>query len=315
VVTASIGIVLGPEEYQLPTDLLRDADIAMYRAKELGPARHVVFEPSLHGRALALLELESDLRRALDRGELELHYQPIVQASDLAVRGLEALVRWPHPKRGMIPPSEFIPNVEESGLIIALGDWVLRTAIEQLRRWQDGGLAPDRICVNLSARQLHQPDLVERIAVLLDRGGVDPGRLEIELTEGVVVQYAESTVQVLRDLRALGVRIAVDDFGTGYSSLAYLTRFPVSTVKIDRAFVVDIERNRVNQAIVNAVTTLAHTIGMHVVAEGIETAEQRDVVIRLGCDEVQGYLVSAAMPPEQATAWLRARVRGLTPDA
>ena len=157
VVTASIGIVLGPEGYQLPTDLLRDADIAMYRAKELGHARHVVFDPALHGRALALLELESDLRRALDRGELELHYQPIVQASDLAVTGLEALVRWPHPKRGMIPPSEFIPNAEESGLIIALGDWVLRTAIEQMRRWQERGLAPVGSCVNLSARQLHQP--------------------------------------------------------------------------------------------------------------------------------------------------------------
>jgi diguanylate cyclase (GGDEF)-like protein/PAS domain S-box-containing protein len=304
VVTASIGVVLGPDDYQLPTDLLRDADIAMYRAKELGHARHVTFDSSLHGRALALLELESDLRRALDHGELRLHYQPIVDTANNTVTGVEALARWPHPTRGMVPPGEFIGYAEESGLIVPLGDWVLRTALEQMRAWEERGLAPERICVNLSARQLHQADLVDRIAALLHQNGLAPGRLEIELTEGVVVQYAESTVLALRRLRELGVRIAIDDFGTGYSSLAYLTRFPVSTVKIDRAFIVDIETNRVNQAIVNAVTTLAHTIGMHVVAEGVETAAQRELVRRLGCDELQGYLVSPGLPSNTATDWL-----------
>jgi EAL domain-containing protein (putative c-di-GMP-specific phosphodiesterase class I) len=298
--------VLGPDEYQTPTDLLRDADIAMYRAKELGHARHVVFDTSLHGRALALLELESDLRRALDHGELRLHYQPIVDTANNTVTGVEALARWPHPTRGMVPPGEFIGYAEESGLIVPLGDWVLRTALEQMRAWEERGLAPERICVNLSARQLHQADLVDRIATLLRENNLEPARLEIELTEGVVVQYAESTVLALRRLRELGVRIAIDDFGTGYSSLAYLTRFPVSTVKIDRAFIVDIATNRVNQAIVNAVTTLAHTIGMHVVAEGVETTEQRELARRLGCDELQGYLVSPGLPADTATDWLAA---------
>jgi len=304
VVTASIGIVFGPDEYQQPTDLLRDADIAMYHAKELGHARHVVFDASLHDQVLELLALESDLRRALERGELLVHYQPIVHAADDTITGMEALARWPHPRRGMVPPMEFIGYAEESGLILPLGDWVLRTAIQQMRTWEQHGLAPDRICVNLSARQLHQPDLVERVAALLDEHGLDPGRLEIELTENVVVQYAETTVQALRRLRELGVRITIDDFGTGYSSLAYLTRFPVSTVKIDRTFIVDIVDNCVNQAIVNAVTTLAHAIGMCVVAEGVETPEQRALALQLGCDELQGYLVSRPLTSDAATTWL-----------
>ena len=311
VVTASIGIVPGPDEYQQPTDLLRDADIAMYRAKELGHARHVVFDASLRGQALALLALESDLRRALERGELLLHYQPIVRAVDNTITGMEALARWPHPRRGMVPPMEFISYAEESGLILPLGDWVLRSAIQQMRTWEQQRLAPDRVCVNLSARQLHQPDLVERVAALLREHGLGPERLEIELTENVVVQHAETTVQALRRLRELGVRITVDDFGTGYSSLAYLTRFPVSTVKIDRTFIVDIVDNRVNQAIVNAVTTLAHAIGMCVVAEGVETPQQRALALQLGCDELQGYLVSQPLASDAATTWLE-RAQGST---
>ena len=304
VVTASIGVVLGPDHYELPSDLLRDADIAMYRAKELGHARYVVFETSLHDRALALLELESDLRRALDRNQMVLHYQPIVDTADNAITGVEALVRWQHPLADWSPQTSSSATPRSPGLIVPLGDWVLRTAIEQMRAWEEHGLAPKRICVNISARQLHQTDLVERIATLLEENGLEASRLEIELTEGVVVQYAESTVLALRCLRELGVRIAIDDFGTGYSSLAYLTRFPISTVKIDRAFIVDIGCNRVNQAIVTAVTTLAHTIGMHVVAEGVETTDQRDLVRRLGCDEAQGYLVSPACPADEATVWL-----------
>ena len=305
-VTVSAGIALLTETTQAPEDLLRDAETAMYRAKELGRDRHVVFDPSLHGRAVALLELESDLRFALERGELVVYYQPIVTADGLDVRGVEALVRWRHPERGLVSPADFIGFAEESGLILPLGEWVLRRAIEQMREWQVAGLAPERISVNLSARQLQQENLAERVAHLLDRAGLDAGCLELELTEGVVAEQAETTIQVLKGLRDIGIQLAVDDFGTGYSSLAYLTRFPVSTVKIDRAFLVDIQHDSVNQAIVQAVTTLAHSIGMRVVAEGIETTEQLELARSLGCDEAQGYLISHPVSTDQATAWLDA---------
>jgi diguanylate cyclase (GGDEF)-like protein/PAS domain S-box-containing protein len=311
-VTVSIGIALLNDSAQIPEDLLRDAETAMYRAKELGRDRHVVFDASLHGRAVALLALESDLRYALERGELVVYYQPIVSADDLAVRGVEALVRWCHPKRGLVPPADFIGFAEDSGLILPLGEWVLHRAIEQLREWQAAGVAPERMSVNLSARQLLQDNLPERIAIMLERAGLDPIRLELELTEGVVAEQAEPTIDVLRRLRAIGIHLAVDDFGTGYSSLAYLTRFPVSTVKIDRTFLVDIQHDSVNQAIVQAVTTLAHSIGMRVVAEGIETPEQRELARSLGCDEVQGYLISKPLSTDDATVWLGAQ-RGMEP--
>ena len=306
-VTVSAGIALLNDSTQAPEDLLRDAETAMYRAKELGRDRHVVFDPSLHGRAVALLELESDLRFALERGELVVYYQPIVTADGLEVRGIEALVRWRHPERGLVSPADFIGFAEESGLILPLGEWVLRRAIEQMREWQAAGVAPERISVNLSARQLQQENLAERVAQLLDRAGLGPGCLELELTEGVVAEQADTTVEVLKRLRQIGIQLAVDDFGTGYSSLAYLTRFPVSTVKIDRAFLIDIEHDAVNQAIVQAVTTLAHSIGMRVVAEGIETTEQLDLARSLGCDEVQGYLISRPVSADEATIWLDAQ--------
>jgi diguanylate cyclase (GGDEF)-like protein len=306
-VTVSIGIALFSDVAMVPDDLLRDAETAMYRAKELGRDRHAVFDASLHGRAVALLELESDLRFALERGELLVYYQPIVSAASLEVRGVEALVRWQHPERGLVPPSEFIGFAEDSGLILRLGEWVLRRAIEQMRAWQAAGIAPERLSVNISARQLHQEHLSDRIAQLLDRAGLDPSCLELELTEGVVAECAEANIQVFQRLRALGIRLAVDDFGTGYSSLAYLTRFPVSTVKIDRSFLVDIQLDPVNQAIVRAVTTLAHSIGMRVVVEGIETTSQLDLARSLGCDEVQGFLVSVPLPVDEATVWLATR--------
>jgi diguanylate cyclase (GGDEF)-like protein/PAS domain S-box-containing protein len=303
-VTVSTGIALLMGETKDPDDLLRDAETAMYRAKELGRDRHVVFDASLHGRAVALLALESDLRFALERGELLVHYQPIVRADDLSVRGVEALVRWRHPERGLVPPAEFIGFAEDSGLILPLGEWVLGRAIEQMREWQAAGVAPERISVNLSARQLHQENLAEHVALMLERAGLDPACLELELTEGVVAEQADATIEVLRQLRGLGIQLAVDDFGTGYSSLVYLTRFPVSTVKIDRAFLVDIQHDAVNQAIVQAVTTLAHSIGMRVVAEGIETTGQLVLARSLGCDEIQGYLISKPLSTDLATVWL-----------
>jgi diguanylate cyclase (GGDEF)-like protein/PAS domain S-box-containing protein len=306
-VTASIGIVLAATDDQPAEHVLRDAETAMYRAKELGRDRYVVFDDSLHGRAIAMLELESDFRLALERDELSLYYQPIVGATGLAVQAVEALIRWSRPGRGPVPPTELIELAEESGLIVPLGEWVLRRAIDQMRDWQAAGVAPERVAVNLSARQLQQTDLPERIAELLDRAGLDAGCLELELTERVVADQDEATLDVLGRLRELGLKLSVDDFGTGYSSLAYLTRFPVSTVKVDRAFLEDIQADQVKQAIVQAVTTLAHAIGMHVVAEGIETAEQLELARSLGCDEVQGYLVSKPLTADEATVWLGGR--------
>jgi diguanylate cyclase (GGDEF)-like protein/PAS domain S-box-containing protein len=305
--TASIGIVLATTDDQSAEHVLRDAETAMYRAKELGRDRYVVFDDSLHGKAIAMLELESDFRLALERDELSLHYQPIVGATGLTVQAVEALIRWNRPGRGPVAPTELIDFAEQSGLIVPLGEWVLRRAIDQMRDWQAAGVAPERVAVNLSARQLQQVDLPERIAALLDRAGLDAGCLELELTERVVAEHDDVTVDVLGRLRALGLKLSVDDFGTGYSSLAYLTRFPVSTVKVDRAFLVDIQDDQIKQAIVQAVTTLAHAIGMHVVAEGIETTEQLDLARSLGCDEVQGYLVSKPLPADEATVWLGGR--------
>jgi diguanylate cyclase (GGDEF)-like protein/PAS domain S-box-containing protein len=306
-VTASIGIVLAAADGQPAEHVLRDAETAMYRAKELGRDRYVVFDDSLHGRAIAMLELESDFRLALERDELSLHYQPIVGAIGLTVQAVEALIRWNRPGRGPVVPTELIEFAEQSGLIVPLGEWVLRRAIDQMRDWQAAGVAPERVAVNLSARQLQQTDLPERIAELLDQAGLDAGCLELELTERVVAEQDDTTMDVLGRLRALGVKLSVDDFGTGYSSLAYLTRFPVSTVKVDRAFLEDIQDDQVKQAIVQAVTTLAHAIGMHVVAEGIETTEQLALARSLGCDEVQGYLVSKPLPADEATVWLGGR--------
>ncbi|MCC7368901.1 MAG: EAL domain-containing protein [Chloroflexi bacterium] len=261
--------------------------------------------PALAGRAA----LEAELRSAIAQDELLLHFQPIVGLAGPGTFGVEVLVRWEHVEHGLIPPDRFIPLAEESGLIVPLGAWVLRRAVEQMALWQRDGVAPDRICVNISARQIQYGDLPSLVAALLAESGIDPASLELELTESVVAEHAESTLEALGQLRALGVHLAVDDFGTGYSSLAYLSRFPVSTLKIDRAFLVDIERDTVHQAIVSAVTTLAHRVGVRVVAEGIETAGQLAVARSLDCDEIQGYLIGRPCLGDVMTAWLAGRRR------
>lgn len=308
-VTVSIGVALGSSPEQAPDALLRDAETAMYHAKELGRDRVVLFEQALHDRAQARLDLDSDLRLAIERDELLLHFQPIVGISGAGACGVEALVRWRHPVRGLVPPVEFIPFAEESGLIVPLGAWVLKQAIAQMRAWQAAGVAPERIAVNISARQLHSDELADLVAGLLRDAELDPACLELELTEGVVAEQAETTIDVVRRLRQLGVQLSVDDFGTGYSSLAYLARFPVTTLKVDRAFLIGIEDDTVNQAIVSAVTTLAHRIGVRVVAEGIETARQLEVARSLGCDEAQGFLISRPLPVDEATIWLAGQRR------
>jgi diguanylate cyclase (GGDEF)-like protein len=305
--SASIGLALSCTGYANPEDVLRDADTAMYRAKEGGKARHEVFDHTMHTRAVTMLRLENDLRRALERGELRVHYQPIMSLRSGELAGFEALVRWEHPDRGTVSPAEFIPLAEETGLIIPLGQWVLEEACRQLREWQ--GSSPSNrtlmVSVNLSGKQLSQPDVVERVQGVLRATGLDPRSLKLEITESVVMENAEEAAAVLTRLRALGVGLSIDDFGTGYSSLSYLHRFPVNTLKVDRSFVGRMASGDENLEIVRTVVTLAQNLGMKVVAEGIETSEQLSLLRALRCDYGQGYFFSKPLPAVAATELLQ----------
>ena len=305
--TASIGIALATPGRGSPDDLLREAEIAMVRAKGDAGQRHFLFEPSMSDQTLERLDLENDLRRALDREELRVHYQPIVSLVSGAVAGLEALVRWQHPTRGLVPPLAFIPMAEETGLIVPLGRWVLDAACRQAAIWNATGAAkgtpPLFVSVNLSARQFTQSDLVEDVRQTLAHSGLEADALELEITESVLMDQSEAGIRALRDLRGLGVRLVLDDFGTGYSSLSYLKHLPLDTIKIDRTFVAGIEETA-DRSIVEAVIALAHGLGIGVVAEGIETEEQADRLRELGCDLGQGYLFSRPVPAEQTAVLL-----------
>ena len=305
--SASIGVALSCTGYSTPEDVLRDADTAMYRAKDGGKARHEVFDRAMHTRAVTTLRLENDLRRAVERGELRLHYQPIMSLRSGEPAGCEALVRWEHPERGMVSPAEFIPLAEETGLIIPLGQWVMEEACRQLSEWQDASPSNRTlmVSVNLSGKQLSQPDLVGRVQGVLRATGLDPRSLKLEITESVVMENAEAAAAVLTRLRALGVGLSIDDFGTGYSSLSYLHRFPVDTLKVDRSFVGGTASGDENLEIVRTVVTLAQNLGMEVVAEGIETAEQLALLRALRCDYGQGYFFSKPLHAEAAGALLR----------
>jgi diguanylate cyclase (GGDEF)-like protein len=308
-VTASIGIALSHSGYELPEDILRDADIAMYHAKGTGKARHEVFDQAMYTRAVSLLRLENDLRRAVERQEFCVYYQPIVKLETGNITGLEALVRWQHPKRGLVTPTEFIPLAEETGLIMPIGLWVLEEACRQMHVWQQHSSANRllSISVNLSGRQLAQPDLIEQIQEILQRIGLDPRCLKLEITESVVMENAEATISKLRQLRALGVELSIDDFGTGYSSLSYLHRFPVTTLKIDQSFVSKMHLSTENVEIARTITTLAHNLGMDVVAEGIETEEQVEQLTALRCEYGQGYLFSKPLSGEHIDVLLQKR--------
>jgi len=298
--TASAGVVVFPGDGTTPAELLRNAAIAMDCAKENGRNNVQQYRPEMQQLAARRLALETELRGALERREFEVHYQPRVALATGAVSGFEALLRWRHPLQGLLGPAEFIPVLEDTGLIVAVGEWVLRTACEQIREWQSLGIDSPPIAVNLSARQFHQRDLDSVVARIIVETGVPAAKLELELTESLLMREPEEAARTLRHLEHMGIRLAIDDFGTGYSSLSYLKRFPIAALKIDRTFVSDVTTNPGDAAITLAIVNLAHSLGMKVVAEGVETAEQLDFLKTNGCDEVQGYLFSPAVPAAQA---------------
>ncbi len=305
--SVSIGVALSSNRYQRPEDMVRDADTAMYRAKAAGRGCHVVFDEEMHARAVARLGLENDLRRALRRGELGLHYQPIIDLADMKITGFEALLRWKHPERGTIPPAEFLPLAEETGLIVPLGLHVLRLAAEQALEWQQKLEHPPTVSVNLAALQVRQATFVELVTELLTEVPVAPRYLILELTESAFLDEKRWHAQVFESLHKLGLRIAIDDFGTGYSALGYLTRFPVDILKIDRSFVAGVESTDQKHKIVRALIGLAHNLGMKVTAEGVETEAQLAQLQAFQCDAAQGWHFSKAVPAHEADLMLSAQ--------
>ncbi|MGZ4111683.1 MAG: EAL domain-containing protein, partial [Tumebacillaceae bacterium] len=299
--TPSIGIAVAPFDGEDADSLMKHADAAMYRAKEHGGNRYEFYTSAISVDHYERILLENDLRRALERTEFVLHYQPKIDAITRRIVSMEALVRWQRPGYGMVSPGLFIPLAEETGLILALGEWVLREACRQNKEWQDMGFAPMRVAVNVSAKQFHQSNVVDMIHRVLEETGLDPEWLEIEITESTIMKNAEGVIATVQQLKRMGVHIAIDDFGTGYSSLGYLRRFHLNTLKVDRSFLQDVLEDSENTIIVSAIINLAHNLKLNVVAEGVETEEQLAFLIELGCDEVQGYLFS---PPISAERFL-----------
>jgi len=305
--SVSIGIAPSVIGYDRPEDILRDADTAMYYAKSLGGSCYQVFDKSMHARAVEQLEMQNDLRRAIEQDELFVEYQPIVSLDTFEITGFEALARWRHQEYGLINPGQFIPVAEETGLIIPIGEWILRKACAQAREWQERFPAdePLTISVNLSGKQFAQPDLIRRIEGVLEETKLDPCTLKLEITESVVVENVEAASEMLKQLRILGVGLSIDDFGTGYSSLSSLHRFPISTLKIDSSFVTRMNGNNENTEIVRTIMSLAGNLGMDVTAEGVETLEQATKLRTFGCERGQGFFFSRPLPPEDAEALLR----------
>jgi len=298
-ITCSIGMSVYPTDGKDAETLMKHADIAMYRAKEIGRNNSQFYTPAMNERALERLRLEGDLRAALEQDQFELHYQPQVDLRSGKIIGVEALIRWNHPEFGMVAPSRFISLAEETGLIVPIGAWVIRTACAQNKAWQRAGRGNLKMAVNLSARQFGQHDLVELIGLALAETKLEPQYLEIELTESMVMADVERAIEVLRKLNALGVQISIDDFGTGYSSLSYLKRFPIDILKIDQSFVRDITIDPDDAAIVASIISLAHSLRLQVIAEGVETAEQLDYLQGHDCDVMQGYHFSRPLPVDQ----------------
>jgi diguanylate cyclase (GGDEF)-like protein/PAS domain S-box-containing protein len=298
VVTPSLGIALYPNDGEDYDTLIRNADAAMYHAKESGRNTYRFYTADMNVRAREILAVENQLRRALERNEFVLHYQPQVEISTGRIIGAEALIRWQHPERGLLGPAEFIPLAEERGLIAPIGQWVLREACRQNKAWQDAGLSSIEVAVNLSAVQFYQRELVDNIAAMLDQYTLEPHWLALEVTESIIVQNVDSTVRTMSALEQMGLKLAIDDFGTGYSSLSYLKRFSADKLKIDRSFVADVPGDPDDSAITRAIINLARNLNLRVIAEGVETQAQWDFLRAEGCDEVQGYLVSRPVAAE-----------------
>jgi len=315
--STSVGVALYPSDGVEADQLLRNADAAMYRAKERGRNAFHLYSKEISARMRERLALETALHGAIDRGELVLHYQPKVEVMTGRIVGVEALVRWRHPERGLIGPDEFIPIAEETGLIGDLGEWVLQVACAQTRAWQDDGLPELILGVNVSPRQFRDQRVADMVARILRSTGLEPWFLELELTEGLAMETADQTMTALHDLRAMGVQSSLDDFGTGYSSLSYLTRLPIERLKIDKSFVARIgpDPDGEDAAIVRAVIVLAHSLGLQVVAEGVETPEQLVFLQEHGCDLMQGFLYSRPVPPEALREMLVRELRAVAPPA
>ena len=303
--TVSMGIAVYPRDGNNADALLKSADAAMHHAKEQGGNNYQFYSSSIHESAQERLALEASLRQAIEREELELYYQPKIHMKTGHAAGMEALLRWRHPELGMIPPDKFIPLAEETGLITPLGDWVLRTACLQNKAWHDLGFPRERIAVNVSSRQFRDRDFVRSVNQILAKTNLDPGYLEIEITEGMLMHDTEVNQRSLTELNALGVSIALDDFGTGYSSLSYLKRFPINTLKINRSFVKDVTTDSDSAAIVDAIIALSRSVDINLVAEGVETEEQYLHLQNKGCQEMQGYYISRPLPAAEYASWLQ----------
>ncbi len=300
-VTASIGIALSPQDGGDISQLMKNADTAMYHAKERGKNNFQFYQAEMNARALERLELESDLRHALEQQQFVLHYQPQLLADGQTLTGVEALLRWQHPVRGLVPPCDFIPALEELGLVVEVGDWVITEACRQIAQWQAQGRAVPKVSVNLSARQFADGKLAQRIATILLASGIAPACLELELTESILMQDVGEAMRMLDSLKQLGPSIAIDDFGTGYSSLNYLKQFPIDVLKIDRSFVDGLPDGEQDGQIARAIIAMAHSLGLSVIAEGVENQAQLDFLREHGCDEVQGFYLGRPIP---ASAWV-----------
>ena len=304
-ITASIGASLFPRDGHEPGILLKNADTAMYQAKARGKNTFTVYSPNMSAEVRNRLSLESELRKALEHNEFELHYQPVLDINKQQIVAAEALIRWKHRTSGLLTPDKFLSVAEESGLILPIGEWVLHTAANQSMAWENTGLSPLRIAVNISNKQFHQANLPTIVDHTLRETGLPASRLELELTENIIMENVEETIQPLHKLREIGVRLSIDDFGTGYSSLAYLKQFPLNTIKIDRSFIVDITTDGNDAAITGAIIAIAQKMNMSVIAEGVETKQQLQFLRNQGCEEIQGYLLSPAIPADNFAEFIR----------
>jgi EAL domain-containing protein (putative c-di-GMP-specific phosphodiesterase class I) len=304
ILSISVGISIFPDHTEMGSDLLLDASAAMLFAKSSGHNQYRFFDPSMHRQSAERLMMENELRRGIDKGELLLHYQPQVSVATGRIVGMEALVRWRHPGLGLVPPGRFIPVAEQSGLIVPLGEWVMRQACHDLRQLESLGLANVTMAINISAKQFSDSDVVGAIQEAIRASGIEASHLDVEITESTLMHDPANVVGFLDRLKSLGIRLSIDDFGTGFSSLNYLKRFPIDTLKIDQSFITDIAHNTKDEAIAVTIITLAHAMGMTALAEGVESPAQEHILERHGCDVIQGFLYSKPVPLAEIKAML-----------